>query len=318
MRLPLLHWALILGIGSTAACGGDRGPDPSGTAEVTAGDSLDAGPRGRFERSLVFATGSPEDHLMVPWVLEAVTRPGGVDRTHRGWLVRDEEWEPFYSSSWATPPRREPWRILPDGPFRILVGEGDRLDRVIFEGDGRRLQLVLDESLAEWTDDRGGTFTMLDAALILGDRRIDGRILDVSEGRGSAEPDLGDWLFLRSESGWSVVLKTPMDTGESTDFQLWVLGPGGEGEGPWPRVTLTWSESRTFEPARRPIPEIITIASADGEVSGSLEVTSLQLETRDGDGPVLPVDGIIGVTGEIDLGDPGVLELRGMMRHRRR
>lgn len=318
MRLPLLRCALILGIGFLAACSGETGSDLSGGPDIEAGDSAVAGPRGRFERSLVFATSSPENHLMVPWVLEAVTRPGGVDRTHRGWLIRDEEWEPFYRNSWALPPRREPWRILPDGPFRILVGEGDRLDRVVFEGDGRRLQLVLDETLGEWTDDRGGTFTLLDAALILGDRRIEGRILDVSEGRRSAEPDLGDWFFLRSESGWSVILKSPVDMGEETDFQLWVLGPGGEDDGPWPRVTLTWSESRTFEPARRPIPEVFTLASTDGEVSGSLEVTSLQLETREGDGPVLPVDGLLGVTGEIDLGGPGVLELQGVMRHRRR
>jgi hypothetical protein len=255
---------------------------------------------------------------MVPWVLEAVTRAGGVDRTHRGWLVRDEEWEPFYRNSWSVSPRREPWRVLPDGPFRILVGEGDRLDRVVFEGAGRRLQLVLDESLAEWTDDRGGTFNLLEGALILGDRRIEGRILDVSEGRRLAEPALGDWLFLRSESGWSVILKSPLNSEEDAEFQLWVLGPGEEEEGPWSGVTLAWAETRTYEPARRPIPEVFTISGPEGEISGRLEVTSLQLETREGEGPVLPVDGLIGVAGEIDLGDPGVIDVYGVMRHRRR
>ena len=318
MRPLLLGCLLVTGLGSLAACGNGAAPSPGVGTEAEAWDSTTAGERRRFERALVFATGGSGDGLMVPWVLEAVTRPGGVDRIHRGWLLRDGEWEPFYRNAWSLSPRREPWRILPDGPFRILVGEGGRLDRVVFDGEGRELQLVLDESLAEWTDGRGSSFNLLDGALILGDRRVPGRILDVSQGLRSAEPALGDWLFLTSDGGWSVILEAATEAGDGSEFQLWALGPDGTEEPVLTGVRIAWSETRTFEPARRPIPEVFTLTSTDGTLAGRLEVTSLQLETREGDGPVLPVDGLIGVAGELEFGDRGPIPVHGVLRHRRR
>jgi hypothetical protein len=213
---------------------------------------------------------------------------------------------------------RAPWRVVPRGPFRILVGDGDRLDRLIYQGDGPSVQLTLDESLAEWTDSRGGSFQLLEGGLVLGDRRIPGRVLDVSGGARLAEPPLGDWLFLSSNAGWSVVLGAPLEAGGESTFQGWALTPDGDDMGPWSGVSITWSEVRTFEPARRPIPEVLTISSEGGDLSGRLEVTSLQLETREGAGPVLPVDGFVGVTGEVQVGDRDSIEVHGVMRHRRR
>lgn len=312
-RTPLL----ALGVCLLAACGSGDGSNPGSGGGAEAADSA-AAPRRIFERSLVFANSSPNSRVMVPWVLESATRPGGVDRLHRGWLLRDGEWEPFYREEWSTGPMRAPWRVLPRGPFRILVGDGDRLDRVIYEGDGPSVQLTLDESLAEWTDSRGGSFHLLDGGLVLGDRRISGRVLDVSGGARLAEPPLGDWLFLASSTGWSVVLGAPLEAGGESAFQGWALSPDDDEMGPWSGVSISWSEVRTFEPARRPIPEVLSIASEDGDLSGRLEVTSLELETREGAGPVFPVDGFLGVTGEVQVGDRGSIEVHGVMRHRRR
>lgn len=317
MRSVTRRRALAAGVCLIAACGGDGGSTAGAESDPGAADSPSA-TRRAFERTLVFATSSPSSRLMVPWILEASTRPGGVDRLHRGWLVSDQEWEAFYREGWEVGPLREPWRVLPRGPFRILVGEGDRLDRVVYEDAGRSLQLTLDEPLAEWTDSRGGSFSVLRGGLILGDRRISGRVLDVSGGVRLPEPALGDWLFLTSENGWSLVVEAPLDAGEESVFQAWALQPDGRDLDPWPRVSIAWTETRTFEPARRAIPEVLTISSADGDLSGRLEVTSLQLETRPGDGPVLPVDGLMGVSGEIELGDRGSIEVHGLMRHRRR
>lgn len=286
--------------------GGDR-PGVEGS------DTVAATPRRVYERSIVFTTTADDSVLVVPWLLEATTHPGGVARLARGWLARNGEWEPFLRSAWSSPPNREPWRIVPNGPFRILVGEGDRLDRVFFEGGSRRLEVSLDETLAEWTGNRGGSFNVMGGGLILGDRRLGGRVLDVSQGIRLQEGTLGDWLFLVSGDSLTVVIQAPLYQEDEMAFQGWARD--GFEELQWPQVRVEWAQSRAYEPARRDVPSILRLVSAGGELSGELRVLEMHLETRPGPGPLLPVDGIMEVQGTLDI-DGRTLPVRGILRHR--
>jgi len=292
-------------------CGSDDAPSPGDGLPT---DSASASPQARraFERSLVFvSTGSPR--IVVSWLLESATRPGGVDRIHRGFLLRDGEWEPFYRSAWSTGPQREPWRVVPEGPFRILVGDAGRLDRVVFDGGGRQLQLTLDEPVAEWTGSQGGSFSLLEGDLTLGERRVPGWILDVSQGVRLEEGTLGDWLFLTTGDDLAVVVEAPVDGDGEVRYQGWAHRAGDEAR--WPLVDVAWEETQAYEPARRDIPAVLLLSTPDGSLTGRLSVGSLQLETREGSGPVLPVDGLLEVEGRLELDGSGV-DVRGLLRHR--
>ncbi|MEJ2538728.1 MAG: hypothetical protein P8188_01885 [Gemmatimonadota bacterium] len=314
----LLRWAWPgVALAVLAACGGEGSSPVPGSEGADAADAPAPAPRRSFERSLVFTSTGTGVRLVVPWILESTTRPGGVDRIHRGWLLRDAEWEPFYRSAWSTGPQREPWRVLPDGPFRILVGSGGRLDRIVFDGGGRQLELTLDEPLAEWTGNRGGAFTLLESGLILADRRVPGLLLDVSQGMRVTDGSPGDWIFLTSGAELALVVEAPLDEGEESPYQGWAVRDGEELD-PWPLVEVDWSATRTFDPARRPIPDVVTLSTPDGRLSGRLEVRSIQLEARDGDGPVLPVDGLMDVAGQVTLEDGVEFPVQGLLRHRRR
>lgn len=296
------------------ACSDDPGADPGAPApEGPGADTVDAAPRRSYERSVVFISTTGDSLLLVPWVVEATTVPGGVARTARGWLGRSGTWEPFLRTAWTSPPNREPWRILPNGPFRILVGESDRLDRVFYEGGSRRLEVSLDETLAEWTGNRGGSFNVLEGGLVLGDRRVPGRVLDVTQGIRVSEGSMGDWLYLLSGDSVAVVVQAALHQEGAMSYQGWARVRDQELQ--WPEVRVTWQESRSYEPARRDIPSVLSLGTPSGSLGGQLRAVSIQLETRPGPGPVLPVDGIMEVEGRLRIQGRN-LPVRGVLRHR--
>ena len=53
-----------------------------------------------YERDVVFLTTDRDSLIIVPWVFEASTQPGGVVRHLRGWLARSGVWDPFFSAEW--------------------------------------------------------------------------------------------------------------------------------------------------------------------------------------------------------------------------
>lgn len=307
--ITLLFLALLAGCGEPPMPrSSDSGPPEAGTGEPSPPS------RGAYERSVVFTTTGSDSTLVVPWVMEASVRPGSVDRVHRGWLLRAGSWEPFFRAEWETAPTREPWRVLPRGPFRILVGEGDRLDRIIFDGGSRQLEVVLDQTLAEWTGNRGGSFNVLEGGLILAERRVAGTILDVSQGIRLEDGALGDWLLLHSGDSLTVVIQAPLYDADEPPYQGWGIRDGDELQ--WPRIRVDWLETRAYEPARRDIPFRLAITTPDGELEGTLEVGSIQLETRPGQDPVLPVDGLMEVAGTLRISGGPELPVRGILRHR--
>ena len=298
---------------AAGACEGD--PNGAGRpAPAVRSDTSQAPqpPQRAYERAVVFVSTTGDSLFVVPWIMEAYSRPGGVTRIARGWLARSSLWEAFMRDAWESPPNREPWRILPHGPLRILVGEGDRLDRIVYEGGSRRLEVSLNENLVEWTGNLGTSFDVLEGGLVLGDRRVPGQVLEVAQGFRPQDGVPGDWMFLTSGDSVSLVVHAPLH-GEEPSYQGWARA--GIQDYQWPEVEVTWTESRAYEPARRDIPSVVALGTPEGDLEGEIRVLNIQVETRDGAGPVLPVDGILDVEGTLLLaGRP--LPVRGILRHR--
>ncbi len=308
-RMPVLLLLLV-----ASACGdAPRGESSRSPQPGSDPDTVPQAPRWSYERSLVFVSNTGDSLLVVPWVLEATTVPGGVARSARGWLARNGAWEAFMRDEWNSAPNQEPWRILPHGPLRILVGEGDRLDRIFYAGGGRRLEVSLDETLVEWTGNQGGSFNVVEGGLVLGDRRVPGRVLDVSQGIRVQEGSLGDWIFLTSGDSLALLAQAPRYQEEDMSYQAWALD--GAQELGWPELSVEWEEQRAYEPARRDIPSILSVRSPASDLEAELQVLSFQLEVRAGPGPVLPVDGVMELAGMLRIGGRE-LPVQGVLRHR--
>jgi hypothetical protein len=252
--------------------------------------------------------------LLVPWIVEARARPGGVDRRARSWLYRAGEWDPFLEERWETPPTNAPWRILPQGPLRLIVGPDDALERLSFVEGSQRLEVALGSSLAEWSGRRGEVLQLAEARLVLGEANTPGIVLDMNRVRETAQGDGGDWLFVVSGDSLQVVLHTPLaaDNRTAGAWQGWARLDFRSL--PLSEVTLEWAALRAFDAARREVPVSWTITGSEAPLEGSLEVRTPLLEAGEGEGPLLPVDALFEVEGTITV-EGGVYPVRGLYRH---
>lgn len=307
--LPALLLMLLVG------CSGGR---DTGAGDRDAGDQEPAPARNfqgrRYERHIVFLTTRGDSTLVVPWSFTARTRPGAVDRTIKAWLARSDTWDPFLAERWESPPTRVPWRILPRGPARLIVGEGDALERIYFEEGPRRLEVALGDLLAEWTGPRAQTFRIHEGITVLASGEVPGIILDMARAWSSEDPTPGDWAFLISGDSVQVVLeeqaKVPGQEGGT--FSGW--GRVEFSDRQWQGIRLVWSETRSFEPARRDVPMAWEIQDDGTGMGGDLTAVAPFLEAEEGDGPVLPVDALYQVSGTLSL-DGRAYPVQGMMRH---
>ena len=291
-----------------------QGVDDASPPELGAAGNL----QGRvYERAVVFTTSVADSTLIVPWLFSARTKPGGVARTARAWLARGGEWEPFLQESWETPPTRVPWRLHPHGLLRLVVGEGEALEALLFEEGRRRLEVEIGRARAEWNGSQGETFTVADGAAVLSEQRLPGLVLDFSRAHQGESPLPGDWMFLISGDSVQVVLSgkdEPSAAGGT--LEGWVRLQDSS-EIPWRDVTVSWTETRAFEEARREVPVRWSLATGDGEMSADLEVKTAHIEAGEGEGPLLPVDALLEVAGDLRIGDASYA-VRGLVRHGQR
>lgn len=316
LRTRPLPGLLCLAALLSAGCGG---PEPSPPEK--AGRPEAEGDAGNFrghiyERNFVFTTVAGDSAFFVPWFTTARTRPGAVQREARGWLQRSGAWEAFYDERWETPATRLPWRILPHGSLRLVVGPADAIQEILFDEGPRQLELTMGELLMEWTGPRGESFRLLDAAAFISEQRVDGMVLDMARAHGADEAPPGDWAFLTSGDSLQVVLESPRESapGAEAGFRGWARLDFRDLQ--WPSVTLAWSEVRAFQPARQDVPVAWAIDSPEGDVAGTLEVRSAEIRAGAGSGPVLPVDALFEVGGTLTI-EGSAYPVRGLFRHTR-
>ena len=294
-------------------------PPPQGVDDASPPELGDAGNlQGRvYERAVVFTTSVGDSTLIVPWLFSARTKPGGVDRTARAWLARGGEWEPFFEENWETPPTRVPWRLHPRGLLRLVVGEGEALEALLFEEGRRRLEVEIGGTRTEWNGSQGETFTVADGAAVLSEQRLPGLVLDFARVHQAEAPPPGDWMFLISGDSVQVVLsgKDEPTAGEGT-LEGWARLQDSS-EISWWDVTASWAETRAFEEARRDVPVRWTLSTDDGEMSADLEVETAHIEAGEGEGPLLPVDALLEVAGSLRIGT-ATYPVRGLVRHGQR
>jgi hypothetical protein len=240
-----------------------------------------------------------------------------VDRSIRAWLARSNTWDPFVSEDWESQPSRVPWQILPRGNARIIVGQGNALERIFFEEGPRRLEVVLGELLLEWTGQRAQTFRIHRGATLLSSGQVEGFVLDMARAWTGEDSPPGDWVFLLSGDSVQVVLEDVSLAGgpDGGGFSGWGLVDLSDRQ--WEDVRLRWAETRSFEPARRDVPMRWEILSGDRQMSGLLDAVNPYLEAEEGEGPMLPVSALYQVSGTLVL-EGRELPVQGLIRHRQR
>ena len=292
------------------ACRGDApappitepGLQPSASAERNFEDGL-------YERNVVFMTVDADSAIVVPWFFQTSSSEEGVERLTEGWLARAGLWESFFHDEWSAGPTRTPFRIQPRGPMDLVVGLGGTLERILFAEGQRQLEVVIEEGVFDWSGNRGGTFRVHQGAVLFGDQRVPGLVLDMNRARLRGSPEPGEWMFLTGPRRLAIVVESPVG---SPAYRGW--GRIGEEDFRWPEIQVTWNSVRSFEEARRDVPVEWVLWSPDGEIELTLASAGMELRAEGGEGPILPVNGLYQVTGSVVLAGDS-LEVRGLVRH---
>ena len=284
----------------TAADGGAANGAPAGEV-ITPGTT--------YQRTIVFVETFGDSAQFFPWDFENRVETDGVHRSVRGWLGRAGQWRLFMEDEWTTAPTRAPWRIVPRGSARLVVGLEDALEEIYYREGGRSLSLRLGRTVVEWSGQRGATYRLLEGAVRLADVETEGLVLDAfavqaTENGGSAE--LG---VLIGDDRLQLVFANLEGAGR---YRAWARRDTLEFF--WPEVAVTWEETRSFERARRGVPVLWHIESADGTLSGAFESVSSHVQALDGAGAILPVLAVYEVSGQVNVGGDEVA-VKGFLRH---
>ena len=305
---PLLFFALLTACSRESAEGAPAPGLPD--AEANAPDF-----QGRsYERNIIFLTPREDSVLLVPWLTSARTVPGSVRRSARGFLARGGTGERFSAEEWETEPTRTPWRLLPRKGMRFVVGEHDAIEQIFYEEGPRQLQVGLGEPIVEWSGPRGETFRILEGTLVLASTRVAGLVLDMTRALRAQDRFSGEWGVVVSGDSLQVALHAPQGVKDGPTPPVRIWARRDEEEIQWPEVTVTWSERRAFERARRDVPVVWGATSLDGQLDVRLTVKAAEIQAGAGEGPQLPVDALFEVEGTVRI-DEAEYPVRGFLRH---
>lgn len=300
-----LAWACSGGPpdGGAAETEGDQGP--TGAAAADSG----AAPGTIYQRTIVFIEPSGDSALLVPWDFENRIETDGTHMSVRGWLGRAGEWRLFMEDDWVTEPTRAPWRIVPRGPARLVMGLQDALEEIYYREGLRDLSLRLGETVVEWSGQRGATYRLLEGAVRLADVETAGLVLDAFAVRAGGLDGSVELGLLTGGDRLQLVLANLEGPGR---YRAWARRDDVELF--WPEVDITWEETRSFERARRDVPVQWRLESGDGRLSGTFESVSSHLHAGDGEGAILPVLAVYEVAGTITI-DEAEVAVKGFLRH---
>lgn len=306
----------MLAAGPGAACSGDAAggdAEANGTASgapVAEAEGSDSVTGVTYQRTLVFVDISKNPTMFVPWDFENRAEAEGVRRILRGWLGRgDQQWDQFADEEWVTPPSRTPWRILPRGATRLVMGFNDVLHEVYYQEGIKDLSVQPGHILAEWSGQRGNTYRLHAGVAILSGLVHQGMVVDAQTLRVGGSEQPSEWALLVGE-GPLYLLIADLE-GPVGRHRAWALH--GDEEIFWPAVTVTWGETRSFERARRDVPLVWRFQSDDG-LAGEIESDNGHVGTLGAEGPILPVLGVYEVAGQVTVGEAQVT-VRGFLRH---
>jgi hypothetical protein len=205
----------------------------------------------------------------------------------------------------STPSTRTPWRIVPAVSTGLVVGPNDRVESLLLRTDPRELELTLGDLLTEWPRPGEESVGLVEGEALFPAGTVDGIVLDISrrwEMRADGSGAPGDWIFLHAGPQLQVFLEEedPLAASRSpAPYHGWTRLAFRDLR--WDEITLEWSEVRPFEEARRDVPVRLRFSAPPGGLSGELEVVSSWIEAGPGEGPILPLEGLFQVRGEIEL-----------------
>lgn len=231
---------MVLMMGILAACG--NGADEAATLPPERVESEAKA----FQRRIFFVTEDEERLDLLAFEHTVLARETEVERGATLWHLGEEGWKSLIELAWEDQPIREPWRIVPHGPLRIIVDDTGELLALRLRtphGNGRLSATTI---VDEWTPNSLESLSVQEGEWVIGTDTARGLLVDIipkGSPSGSTSTDLTELVL---SSGAEFRLTAILPSGESG--QIWVqrltLAPetfdgvgtfvgAGTGSAPW-------------------------------------------------------------------------------------
>ena len=277
-HLTILASILLLATLAAACEGGAPWAEEEETPTATA--RPDFGSIAAWDRRMIFLGAG--DALPTAAILdfEALSDSAGVRRGLRARLVDGEEWISLMDAAWEMAPMRDPWRLVPQAPLRLIVSDAGELAALEVRGDVE-VRLEPGRLLDEHAPDAGTQLMLREASLVLDGTSHAGVLLDAQLGR-SVEPG-----FLPRTPDDSVAPAISPTARPGTEALLldargyyMVVASSANGELAWVHnagrgearvgIRLEPSELETFAEGAVDVPVAWRVLGPGGEVMGEL------------------------------------------------
>jgi hypothetical protein len=177
LRIRYLLAGLALA-GVSLSCGDGAGERQDGARQAP----VDFGPTAAYERRLVFL--GPGQRLPTAAIFDfvAVSDSLGLRRGVRARLADGTEWHRLMDEGWTLDHMREPWRLVPHGPLKLIMGDAGELVALVLRDD-LEVRIEPGPPLAGHTPDPGTQLVLRRGRLAIGADLVQGMLLDAQFGR---------------------------------------------------------------------------------------------------------------------------------------
>lgn len=286
MRAVTLGILLALAL-TGPAC--ENGPPWSGNGPPTREDGTpDFGPTAVYNHRLLFLGPGAELPTTAVFDFTALSDSIGIRQGVRARVVRGSTWRGLMDAGWEMEPMREPWRLVPHGPLKVIVGGTGDLSAIVHRG-AATTRLDLGPTLAELSPDVGTQLVLRTATLDIDGESVPGILLDAQLGR-AVNPELAVRRATGSDDGDSVdsvaAFPTPIArpgaeallldhagyyavlTAASSGPLAWIRSAGRSDVRPGARLEPTAWSGADEESVQ--VPTEWRVVSPDGELTGEL------------------------------------------------
>lgn len=252
---------LFLMLGLLAACGREAGQDAGSR------HAAEAGPTTAYTRRMIFVGGTDSTPAIIAFEHLVLANPAAVERRAAFWRATGEGWEPLLDQRWSDEPIREPWRLIPQGPFRFRVDDAGDLEALIIRDGEERLELSPLGRLGLWSPEESPFFRIQLGELKVGADSTTGVLLDLQPGAENEESGASVMELVLTD-GTAIDLVARSTDGRPAD--LWLRRHGRS-------ETMAGIEIARTDSAGV---ERWDLISPLGEVIGRLEAVGAPLELR--------------------------------------
>lgn len=344
-------WLILIGLVILfSAC--ERPEAPAAARERAAVNADMQRSRAIYDRQLLFLAGT--DTLLAAVLDFSAVVDSVVSRSARVWLGREGVWESFLEATWQAERMRDPWRLVPHGSLRLVVGDGDEVEALLYRQGERGWRLVLGSTRVEWSPAGGTQVRLRRAELGLGSESVSGTLLDVQAARELAAVKLDDATVAdpmvgagAAHAGTTITAAGPAPTSDGAtataagaaattaadedafligrdDLHLMLTSSPDADESAWLHrpdreqtiegARLEWLQTEPFQAARRNVPVAWRIVTPLGALTGELRSIGHELMVLAEDAARPGVRGLYAVRGWIRV-DGERHEVSGVVRH---